>query len=123
MPRTDAAFEVAGFVPQQLDGKELFLESLKTKTRDGVHVLFSGERVPADDSAPAPDVSECDGTGDFRVLALPSRVRMKLDSYRRVDRVHLRDMLDVGLIDESWLWKLPPELAARLKTLIDDPDG
>jgi hypothetical protein len=41
----------------------------------------------------------------------------------REDRVLLRDMLDVCLLDESWLAKLTVDLAARLKELIDTPNG
>jgi hypothetical protein len=29
----------------------------------------------------------------------------------------------VGLVDESWRTKLPVELAARLQSLLDTPDG
>ena len=54
---------------------------------------------------------------------LDALVRMKLTSYRDKDRTHLRDMLDVGLIDQSWVGRLPPELAARLQALIDNPEG
>jgi hypothetical protein len=35
----------------------------------------------------------------YHVLSLDSLVRMKLNSYRRTDRVHLLDLLNVGLID------------------------
>jgi hypothetical protein len=35
----------------------------------------------------------------------------------------LRDLLEVGLMDATWLERLPPELAARLQTLIDTPEG
>jgi len=38
------------------------------------------------------------------------------------DKVHLLDLLDVGLIDEGWCGRLPPELAARLKELLESPD-
>jgi hypothetical protein len=48
---------------------------------------------------------------------------MKLTSFRDKDRTHLRDMISVGLIDESWPIKLPDELAARLQSLLDTPDG
>jgi len=50
-------------------------------------------------------------------------VRMKLTSNRDQDRMHLRDMLGVGLIDATWPARYPPELAARLQHLIDTPDG
>ncbi|MHB8901972.1 MAG: hypothetical protein ACYC6Y_24715 [Thermoguttaceae bacterium] len=58
-----------------------------------------------------------------RMLRLDALVRMKLTSYRRKDQVHLLDMLEVGLIDGSWLEKVPSELRARLQELIDHPDG
>jgi hypothetical protein len=32
-------------------------------------------------------------------------------------------MIEVGLLDRSWLDKLPKELAARLQELLDNPDG
>jgi hypothetical protein len=47
---------------------------------------------------------------------------MKLTSYCRKDQVHLLDLIDVGLIDEGWFDRLPPELSARLKELIDNPE-
>ena len=50
-------------------------------------------------------------------------VRMKLTSNCDKDRMHLRDMLGVGLIDATWPARYPPELAARLQHLIDTPDG
>ncbi len=40
-----------------------------------------------------------------------------------INRVHLRDLLDVGLLDASWCGRFPPELAARLQELIDHPEG
>jgi hypothetical protein len=48
---------------------------------------------------------------------------MKLTSFRDKDRTHLRDLIDVGLIDASWLSRYPKELATRLKELLDNPDG
>jgi hypothetical protein len=39
------------------------------------------------------------------------------------DRVHLLDLLEVGLIDASWAGRLPPELSARLQEVIDNPDA
>jgi hypothetical protein len=48
---------------------------------------------------------------------------MKLTSFRDKDKTHLRDMLDIGLIDATWPARYPPELAGRLQHLIDTPDG
>jgi hypothetical protein len=48
---------------------------------------------------------------------------MKLTSFRDKDRMHLRDLIDVGLIDAMWPARLPPELASRLQGLLDNPNG
>ena len=48
---------------------------------------------------------------------------MKLTSFRDKDRTHLRDLIGVRLIDESWRERLPDDLAMRLQALIDTPEG
>jgi len=50
-------------------------------------------------------------------------VRIKLTAFRDKDRTHLRDLLEVGLIDKSWCPRFPPELSARLQSLVDTPGG
>ena len=47
-------------------------------------------------------------------------VKMKLTANRDQDRVHLRDLIDVGLVERDLLTELPEELAVRLKTLLDE---
>ena len=88
-----------------------------------MHVIFAGEKVRPEYVAPVPDVAESVSFKSYRVLALEAVVRMKLTSNRDKDRMHLRDMLGVGLIDATWPARYPPELAARLQHLIDTPDG
>lgn len=44
---------------------------------------------------------------------------MKLTSFRLKDKVDLLDLLDVGLVDESWCDRFPPELGARLRELVE----
>jgi len=56
-------------------------------------------------------------------VALDSLVKMKWTSFRDKDRPHLRDMINVGLLDETWLPRLPAELSSRLKELLDNPEG
>ncbi|MFH1922434.1 MAG: hypothetical protein ABIP48_21440 [Planctomycetota bacterium] len=113
----------AGFVYRHAAGIDMFLDGPGAKARDAVHVVFAGEKVRPEYAAPAPDVSESEATATFRVLGLEPLVRMKLTSFRDKDRTHLRDFLEVGLIDAGWLERLPPDLAARLQVLLDSPDG
>jgi hypothetical protein len=101
----------------------MFLDGPNAKPRDAIHVVFAGEKVKSDSVAPSPDVTEADDSGPFRIVDLEPLVRMKLTSYRLKDRVHLLDMIGVGLIDETWPARFPAELVARLQVLLDNPEG
>ena len=122
-PAAKAAMESAGFVYRHARGIDMFLDGPDAKARDAVHVLFAGEKVFPDDLVAAPDVSESENIQEHRTLTLEALVRMKLNSYRRKDQMHLLDMIDVELLDESWCARFSPELAARLKELLDNPNG
>lgn len=122
-PRAIEAMERAGFVYRHVKSIDMFLDGPGTKARDAVHVLFAGEKVRPDDLVATPDVDEAVDVDKHKVLRLDALVRMKLTAFRDKDRMHLRDMLDVELIDESWRARLPAALAARLQELLDDPNG
>jgi hypothetical protein len=113
----------AGFVFRHVKGIDMFLDGPKAKARDAVHIIFAGEKVRADDLVPAPEVGEAEATTSFRVVALEPLVKLKLTSFRRKDQVHILDMIGVGLLDESWLDRLPAELAVRLKELLENPES
>ncbi|MGO9468417.1 MAG: hypothetical protein ACLQIB_42220 [Isosphaeraceae bacterium] len=118
-----AALAKAGFVYRHVKGIDMFLDGPRAKTRDAVHVIFAGEKVRSTDIIAAPDVAESESTAAFRLVAFESLVRMKLTSFRDKDRTHLRDMIDVALLDDSWLPRLPAELATRLRELLENPEG
>ena len=118
-----SAMAGAGFVYRHSSGIDMFLDGPGAKARDAVHVVFAGEKVRPDYSLPVPDVLESESAPGFRVLSLDALVRMKLTSFRRKDQVHVQDLIGVGLIDESWLDRLPGPLADRLRELLEDPDG
>jgi hypothetical protein len=88
-----------------------------------VHVVYAGEMVRPGEPAPNPGVAESTDLGAFRVINLEALVRIKLTAFRRKDQVHVLDLIGVGLIDQSWTARLPPALAARLRALLDTPDG
>lgn len=117
-----AALEQAGFEHRHAAGIDFFLDGPGAKFRDGVHLLFAGEKVRPEYTAPTADVTESRPGIHFQVLALDALVRMKLTSFRDKDRTHLRDMLDLELIDATWPARFAPELAARLQELIDNPE-
>lgn len=117
------ALEAVGFHYRHSAGVDLFLDGAEAKARDAVHIVFAGEKVRVHEPLPNPDVTESELADRFRVLSLAALVRVKLTAFRDKDRTHLRDLLDVGLIDVSWGAQLPSELAARLQSLIDTPEG
>jgi len=123
LPAARAALEQAGFVYHHVASIDMFLDGPEAKARDAVHIVFSAEKVRADYVAPVPDVSESEATETFRLLSLDALVLMKLTSFRDKDRVHLRDLMDVGLVDAGWLEKVPVTLRPRLQELLDNPEG
>jgi hypothetical protein len=118
-----AAMTQAGFVHRHAAGIEMFLDGPKAGVRDAVRLVFAAEKARAEYPAPAPDVAESEATGAFRLLTLDALVRMKLTSFRDKDRTHLRDLIEVGLVNASWVPRLPMELGARLQSLLDNPEG
>ena len=123
LPAASVALTQAGFVHRRVAGVEMFLDGPSARARDAVHVVFAAEKVRPDYVAPAPDVSESEQTESFRLLTLEALVRMKLTSFRDKDRTHLRDLMEVGLVDTSWRGRLPEELGGRLQSLLDNPEG
>ena len=91
-------FESVGFVHETVGGIDVFLDGPDGSVRSAIHILFAGEKVRPDYVLPAPDVTECVAGPEFPVPTLDALVRMKLTSNRLRDKVHLLDMLDVGLI-------------------------
>jgi hypothetical protein len=121
--RAKEAMTAAGFVYRHVKSIDMFLDGPGAKPRDAVHVIFAAEIVRQGDPAPAPDVTESEQGKTFTVVQLEALLRMKLTANRRKDQVHIGDMLDVGLIDETWVARFVPELAARLQHVLDTPDG
>lgn len=118
-----AAMAAAGFVHCHTMDVDMFLDGANGRPSEAVHVIFAGEKVRADDAVGAPDVAQSEPTADFQVVSLEALAVMKLTSFRDKDRTHLRDLIGVGLLDETWPARLPPELAARLQHLLDTPGG
>lgn len=123
LPAATAALAKAGFFHRHAKGLDMFLDGLTAKARDAVHIVFASERVRPNSLAPVPDVADSEDAGSFRLVTLDALVRMKLTAFRDKDRTHLRDLIEVGLVDAAWAGRLPAELAARLQSLLDTPEG
>ena len=123
LPAAITAMAKAGFIHRHAKSLDMFLDGPDAGARDAVHVVFASEKVKADSLAPAPDVTESEATETFQLVTLDALVRMKLTAFRDKDRTHLRDLIEVGLVDAKWVGRLSAELAARLQSLLDTPEG
>jgi hypothetical protein len=122
--RAKEALTAAGFHYRHAASIDMFLDGKGAKARDAVHILYAGEKVRPDALAASPDVDDGEpSSGGFRVMGLEELVTMKLTSYRDKDRTHLRDMISVGLIDDTWPSRFPAALRERLQTILDNPEG
>jgi hypothetical protein len=121
LPKARTAASAAALDYFEVLGVGMFLERSDPNPRKAVHLLWAGEKVRPEYPLPSPTVEESlllePGK---RVVMLAGLVRMKLMSNRDQDRVHLRDLIEVGLIQRDLLSTLPPELASRLDTLLSE---
>jgi hypothetical protein len=97
----------------------MFLERDDPNPRHAVRLVWADEKMHADYPLPSASIEECDFIDpSVSVVSLAGLVRMKLMSNRDQDRVHLRDMIDVGLVDRMTCGDLPWQLEDRLNTLL-----
>jgi len=118
-----AALEKVGFIYWHMAGMDVFLDGPGAKTRNAVHIVFAGEKVRPAEPVANPDVDDSEHAEQFRILSLQALVQIKLTAFRDKDRVHLRDLIGVGLIDDSWVNRFPPVLGERLRDLLENPNG
>jgi len=123
LDRARVALEAVGFVHSFTFGINIFVDGPEGKAREAVHIIFAGERVKPGDAVPAPDLSATAAFEGYKIVEFDRLLVMKLTAFRDKDRTHLRDMIDVGLIDAATLDRLPPELRPRLEQLLNNPDG
>ncbi len=125
LPRVRAALAEAGYRYDEALGVKMLLEPGVQRARDAIHLVIAGEKVRPEYAHAAPPIPNDPPrpSGEFAVIDLPSLVRMKLTSFRFKDRVHVLDLLGVGLITPEIESSLPPDLMARLQELKDNPDS
>jgi len=102
-------------------GVGMLLERDDPNPRRAVHLVWAGEKVRPEYPLPSPDVEEAQPLEPGKpVVSLWGLICMKLMANRDQDRVHLRDLIDVGLVGRQMFSGLPPELAERLDALLTE---
>lgn len=122
----DAAIEAMvanGFYYRNTAGVDIFTDLPDGSARDGIRVVLAGLRVKPWEVDPNPDIYPQLRADSFNTVPFETLVRMKLNSYRRKDQVHIQDLVAVGFIDHNLLDRYPEPLRDRLKAILDDPEG
>jgi hypothetical protein len=102
-------------------GIGMFLERTDSNPRHAVHLVWAGEKVRPELPLPSPTIDQRLALEPGKqVVTLPGLVVMKLLSNRDQDRVHLRDMIDVGLVGREMLDEIPKQLGEPLNQLLTD---
>ncbi len=129
MDRAKSALESVGFIHRRVasHGKaaamDVFLDGPDAKVCDAIHILWAGEKPVPDALEATPRLGHTETGDGFDLIPLEDLVRMKLISFRDKDRMHLRDLASVGLVDVTWPLRFSPALAERLQLILDDPEG
>ncbi len=118
LPAARVAAQNAGMDYFETMGIGMFIDRADPNPRHGVHIVWAGEKVREHEPCAAPGVDDRQTLpGGRHVISLARLIEMKLTAFRDQDRVHVRDMMDVGLIDDAVTGDLHPELLRRLEEL------
>ena len=120
LPRARAAALSVDMDYFEVLGVGMFLDRNDPNPRHAVHLVWAGEKVRPEYEAASPSVDQRQTIAGIDAVSLPGLVLMKLMANRDQDRVHLRDMIDAGLVGREILGGLPPSLAERLEALLSE---
>ncbi len=121
LPQARAAALTVSMDYFEILGVGMFLEQADPNPRQAVHLVWAGEKVRPENPLPSPLVDERQVFEHGKpVVSLSGLVAMKLMANRDQDRVHLRDMIEVGLVNRDMLPCFPEDLANRLSGLLSE---
>jgi hypothetical protein len=112
----------AGFVYCDSEKGHFFLDGPDGKYENGLHLVFAAEPVKSTDLINAPTLHERELLDGRSVISLAALLRMKLTAFRLKDQMHLVDLAQLGLINQTWVSRFEEPLASRLQQIIDSPE-
>ena len=117
------AMESAGFVRDSVMDVIVFLDGPDGKPSQGIHVLLAERKVRDGYSTATPRIDQAVDIEGRSIVELAALVEMKLNSFRDKDRTHLRDMIQIGLIDSTWPVRFAKTLGDRLQELLHSQEA
>lgn len=115
------ATQSVGLIPDEVLGVHILVDRERPSPRSGVHLVIAEEKIRPHYQHPAPAPGANRRLDGLSVLELEELLVMKLQSRRHIDLAHVRDLLDVGLIDSAWIEHLPEDLAAQFDEILAEP--
>jgi hypothetical protein len=109
LDRIAKAVEPFGLEYRHAASVDMLVWAGSPSARRAVHMIFEGEKVRPEYSAPVPELGPYRSIRGIRLVPLIDLVRMKLTSFRLKDQVHLKDLDEIGLIT--------PEMEAALSPI------
>jgi hypothetical protein len=121
LPQIRAAALSAGFDYFETMGVGMLLDRSNPNPRHAVHLVWANEIVRSGEKHATPSLAGRQFLEpNLPVVSLDDLVLMKLVANRDQDRVHLRDMIDVGLVERRLLDSLPADLRPLLDRLLTE---
>jgi hypothetical protein len=93
---------------------DMLVQAGSPSARRAVHMIFEGEKVRPEYSAPTPELGSYRTIRGIRLVPLIDLVRMKLTSFRSKDETHINDLDEIGLITPEMEAALSPIHRERL---------
>ncbi len=116
----DEALRPLNLVRVEVLGVHMYVDREAPNPSLGVHLVLANQKIRPEYRYPAPDPKSSARLGaGFRIMDLAELTCMKLQAYRRIDQVHIEDLLRVGLIDAELVSRLPDDLRDRLLHIRD----
>lgn len=110
-----AAAEPAGFRYRHAAGLDMLVDASKPRAGSVIHLVFARERVRPQDLEAIPFSEPVPTVEGILLAPVADLVRMKLTSFRLIDKVHIQDLDGVGLITPEIEASLPEAMRERLK--------
>jgi hypothetical protein len=111
-----AAVRPHGLEYRHVAGVDMIVDSQKPTARSAVHFVFVGEKVRQEYLFPVPAFSKPERNEEgYKLVPIPDLLKMKLTSFRLVDKTHVVDMDTTGLITPAIEQQLPAPLLERLR--------
>ncbi len=114
LDRIARAVEPFGMEYRHVAGADTLVQAGAPAVRRALHLIFTGEKVQANYSEPAPGIGQCRRLHGIRLAVLADLVRMKLTSFGSKDETHLKDLDEAGLITPEIEAGLSETLRARI---------